>query len=162
MLPEGIQLLLPCFPQSKRTAGPPKHSITALQPPDSPLVPIFPSIQDPGRIVPITQSSRETRDTWLYRSHSALPLVTRDWGSGPGCWWLVYVTYKSANAKLNWKWLALSSVFVSFFPSQDFDLFPPLHHAVLKSLIFYYSWFVLSFKFILFFWFKAFPLGMAA
>lgn len=25
------------------------------------------------------------------------------WRSGPGCWWLIYVTYKSANAKLNWK-----------------------------------------------------------
>ncbi|KAK5874127.1 hypothetical protein PBY51_019101 [Eleginops maclovinus] len=64
---------------------PPKNSITALQPPDSPLVPIFPYIQDPGRSVPITQSSRETRDTWLYRSHSALPLVAWGWGSSPGC-----------------------------------------------------------------------------
>lgn len=47
-----------------------------------------------------TQSSRETRETWLNCSHSASSLV--GWGcrSEMGCSWLVY---KSANAKLNWK-----------------------------------------------------------
>lgn len=84
---------------------PPKNSITALQPPDSPLVPIFPSIHNPGRSIQTTQSSGETRNMVVLFPLCDIFSGTLKWGwrSGPGCSWLVYVTYKSANAKLNWK-----------------------------------------------------------
>lgn len=48
--------------------------------------------------------------------------------------------------------MKITSTFLCFvfFPRLEWDLFFP-HHVSLKSLIFYYSWFVLSFVLFLFF-----------
>lgn len=106
---------------------PPKQH-SAHEPPVSPLVPIFPCNHDPGLQRPDnTELQRgETHGCTVPTFHNLQWDSVHDWGwrSGPRYWWLVDVTYKSANAKLNWKQLALSCVLFFF---------------VLKSNIFYCS-----------------------
>lgn len=82
MLPKGEPLLLRCFPDSKRTAGPPK---TTSQPCSCPAL-LWCSFLPPSTILDTASRSHrvpERRETLLYWSHSVLSL------EGRWFWWLV-------------------------------------------------------------------------
>lgn len=49
--------------------------------------------------------------------------MSRGWRSRPARWLLVYVTYKSANAKLNWKITSTFLCFCCVYPPRDWDFF---------------------------------------
>lgn len=85
MLPEGGSAVAAMLSSPQAYSWHPSNSITAPQPPDSPLVPVFPSIHNPGCSVQITQSSRDERDLAVLLPLCVIFSGMGLEGSGLGC-----------------------------------------------------------------------------